>query len=1051
MLISIGGDILKKWISFILIFTIIFNIFVNATYAEETSSVSLAMSNIKAEPGEIVNIPVELHNNPGIVAANLTVSFDEGLTLIGAENGMVMSKAGTFIPPKQLTRGGSITQNCQFVWQGFDIDEADIQDGNILNLIFQVARDVKIDDSLNIEISGKEGDVIDRNLQNVLLSANCTVSVKDKEDKKSFGAFEGIVTKGGLVITSYIGTSENVIIEKTYKVDNISYEVIRIDASAFKGNSNIETVFIPETVSEIGESAFYDCPKLKKVQIQGKDTIIGQKAFGYVIDNEMETTVDGLKIYGVDGSTVQEYIKNNESIEFVDINDSELPDGNEERTKISFQDAEVYSGEIFEIKVNINDNPGIIAANLVVKFDTGLTLVGAENGDVFPSSSTFIPPKQLIEVGGMESEARFVWQGFDIGADEIKDGTILKLRFNVPESAEDGTIYKIVISSKEGDVITGDLDSIVLTTEGKVTVKKKSIIEKIGDLEFQKELEGIVITGYTGTAEELVIEEIYEIRGVPYKVIGIEEGAFEGNETLESVVIPENVKSIATNAFYDCTSLTKVSVKSRDTVIGEKAFGYYLEDGVEKIVEGFTLYGEKGSTAEKYANKLDEISFAEIINEDDVNVKLLVDDISAYVGETIDVIVSIKNNPGIIAANLFVEFDDGLSLVEAISGSVFSENMTFIPPKQLVNGESILSNFHLVWQGFDISEDDIKDGEIAILRFKIAEDANQGSTYNISFSSIEGDVIDKDLNNVVLAANCKVNVNVGEKCNHTGGKATCIHKAVCEKCGEEYGELDGSVHENLVTDEAVEATCTSNGLTSGLHCEDCKSVITPQRVLAKKSHVPVAVGNAVAPGFAITGKTTDVICQNCRSVIRQGSVIPAYGFITVQPKVVKKTSSSVTLRWNTVAGAKKYIIYNVKGSRYEKIAETTVPTYKIKKLLSSTTYKFSVSVVTYGEGMKSIPVKVKTGKIGKPGAVKNIKLKKKGDKTVVTWDKAGGPDVKYCVTIYNASNGEFVLKYTKKNKYTIAGYSKNDAYFIRVRAIGIPSNKMGKNSKAFQL
>ncbi len=32
------------------------------------------------------------------------------------------------------------------------------------------------------------------------------------------------------------------------------------------------------------------------------------------------------------------------------------------------------------------------------------------------------------------------------------------------------------------------------------------------------------------------------------------------------------------------------------------------------------------------------------------------------------------------------------------------------------------------------------------------------------------------------------------ECQHSGGVATCQKKAVCEKCGEEYGELDSTNH-----------------------------------------------------------------------------------------------------------------------------------------------------------------------------------------------------------------------------------------------------------------
>ena len=55
---------------------------------------------------------------------------------------------------------------------------------------------------------------------------------------------------------------------------------------------------------------------------------------------------------------------------------------------------------------------------------------------------------------------------------------------------------------------------------------------------------------------------------------------------------------------------------------------------------------------------------------------------------------------------------------------------------------------------------------------------------------------------------------------HTGGEATCINKAVCEYCGEEYGELDSANHD-LEMIPAKDATVTETGNEEYWHCKDC--------------------------------------------------------------------------------------------------------------------------------------------------------------------------------------------------------------------------------------
>ncbi len=55
---------------------------------------------------------------------------------------------------------------------------------------------------------------------------------------------------------------------------------------------------------------------------------------------------------------------------------------------------------------------------------------------------------------------------------------------------------------------------------------------------------------------------------------------------------------------------------------------------------------------------------------------------------------------------------------------------------------------------------------------------------------------------------------------HAGGVATCTSKAICEYCGEHYGELDSTNH-NLEKIPAKAATVTETGNEEYWHCLDC--------------------------------------------------------------------------------------------------------------------------------------------------------------------------------------------------------------------------------------
>lgn len=68
-----------------------------------------------------------------------------------------------------------------------------------------------------------------------------------------------------------------------------------------------------------------------------------------------------------------------------------------------------------------------------------------------------------------------------------------------------------------------------------------------------------------------------------------------------------------------------------------------------------------------------------------------------------------------------------------------------------------------------------------------------------------------------------------EKKEHSGGTATCTHKAKCSVCGAEYGTLNPNNHEAIKLVGKKDADCTSSGYTGDKCCSSCNAVLEKER------------------------------------------------------------------------------------------------------------------------------------------------------------------------------------------------------------------------------
>lgn len=123
-------------------------------------------------------------------------------------------------------------------------------------------------------------------------------------------------------------------------------------------------------------------------------------------------------------------------------------------------------------------------------------------------------------------------------------------------------------------------------------------------------------------------------------------------------------------------------------------------------------------------------------------VTISADNVFARPGDEVQVVVRVNNNPGILGMTLSAYFDDvNLNLLSVENGSAIKDILELTPSKVLENGVKFL------WDGIELQEGDVHNGDMLIMNFKVSESALKGK-YPITLKYFEDDIVDKDLKSI---------------------------------------------------------------------------------------------------------------------------------------------------------------------------------------------------------------------------------------------------------------------------------------------------------------
>ncbi len=480
---------------------------------------------------------------------------------------------------------------------------------------------------------------------------------------------------------------------------------------------------------------------------------------------------------------------------------------------IEVQSAMGEAGDSLSINVLIKNNPGVLGGTFKLDYDPKLSLRAVSAGTAFGALT-------LTKPGVLTSGCKLLWDATEISENDIKDGVILTLSFDVSGSAESGEELKISFQCEEA--IDKDLNPVSMNEkEGIITIKGTSSEKRLDSISATK-TKTVYYVDESLTTDDVIVYATYS----------------DGTE--------KSVSGFVTNS-------AEIDMNS---------------PGIKELVISFTdINTTKTTIVHLTVKEKESIGSAKIILENSV----------ALPGDLFDLNLSISDNPGIIAMTLKLQYDSKLILVGSKSGDAFSA-LTMTPPGEYASG------CKFVWDGTDLSVDEIKDGTFLTLSFKVDENAQAGDKLIISATC--EDPVDRQLKPV------KVNVQSGSltiKDHIEEGHTPVIDKAVaptctkpgktegshCSVCGEvikAQEEIKATGHK-IVTDKAVAATCMKNGLTEGKHCSVCGKVIKKQTTVKATGHT-VVKDKAVAATYTKTGLSEGSHCSVCGKVITKQKVLP---------------------------------------------------------------------------------------------------------------------------------------------------------------------------------
>mgnify|MGYP002802687320 CR=1 FL=1 len=374
-------------------------------------------------------------------------------------------------------------------------------------------------------------------------------------------------------LVGYRGTATELVLPD--KFNNKNYDLYKY---VFEMNTSLESVTIPEGVTDIGENAFAGCSSLEKITIPDSVTDIGLSAFSgctaleynecenaYYLGNETNpyAVLCMAKNTEITECTIAENtgaICPDAFYECTELKDITIPDGIPSIPK-----------DLFAACAAI-ENATLPAHAISSVPQTNLKTVVITSGESI-GEKAFYNCSSLTDITVADSVTDFGDMAF-FGCDAIENATIPAAAIpHIPKTS----LKTVVITSGDSLVYAAFSHCTSLTS---ATIADS--VEEIGDLAFYECTSLKDLTIGSGV-KKIGSYALFNCTSLNYNEYG--NALYLGNETNPYVVlvkakdvgikdcaIHEKAKIVYQGAFKDCTSLTRISIHDGITDIGAYAF-----------------------------------------------------------------------------------------------------------------------------------------------------------------------------------------------------------------------------------------------------------------------------------------------------------------------------------------------------------------------------------------------------------------------------------------------------------------------------------------------